>query len=92
MLNPDGFEGELANSYANDAALADAGNLVFLPAAGYRKGSDVFSDGDEGYYWSSTALDEYDAYDVYFNGSSVGPGDDDTRSYGFSVRLITECQ
>ena len=89
VIAPDGFAGTLAASYADDAALA-AYNLVFLPAAGYRDGSDVDLVGDYGYYWSSTASDEDHAYDVVFLSFDVNPGRGDGRSHGYSVRLITD--
>ena len=66
--------------------------VVFLPAAGYRLGSDVSNVGDIGYYWSSTASDSYYVFRVYFYSSDVYPGNIDYRYRGFSVRLITECQ
>ena len=44
VIAPDGFEGTLSDSYADDAALA-ANNLVFLPATGDRYGSDVSTAG-----------------------------------------------
>ena len=88
VIAPDGFEGELADSYANDADLVTAGNLVFLPAAGDRYGSDVCNVGGFGYYWSSTAYGS-DAFFVSFD-SGVVPGDNGSRFRGFSVRLITE--
>ena len=90
VIAPDDFSGELASSYADDAALAAAGNLVFLPAAGHRDGSNVYYVGDNGLYWSSTALDEYYAYNVFFKSNLVHPDDNDSRLFGFSVRLITE--
>lgn len=33
------------------------GNSIFLPAAGYRCGSDIFEDHYKAYYWSSTSYD-----------------------------------
>ena len=91
VIAPDGFEETLAASYADDAALA-ADNLVFLPAAGFREGSDVYAVGDYGYYWSSSADKEkrYSAYVVIFNSDNVSPDVSDDRDYGYSVRLITE--
>ena len=94
VIAPDGFSGELANSYADDAALA-ADNLVFLPAAGCRDGSNVDSVGDSGFYWSSTALDSdhaYQAYLVIFISLNVYPDNHAGRNFGCSVRLITECK
>ena len=89
VIAPDGFSGTLADTYANDAALA-ANNLVFLPAAGSRNGSNVSNVGDDGLYWSSTADDEYNAYFVFFYSDFVYPVYSDYRNYGFSVRLVTE--
>ncbi|MCQ2051144.1 MAG: hypothetical protein MJY74_02950 [Bacteroidaceae bacterium] len=92
VIAPDGFEGKLANSYANDAELVTAGNLVFLPAAGYRRGfDDVSLVGGNGYYWSSTAYDSDCAYYLYFDSDGVYPDDGyNSREYIHSVRLITE--
>ena len=87
VIAPDDFTGTLQETYADDAALA-ANNLVFLPAAGIRGGSDVI-DVDWGYYWSSTAYDESNAYCVYFTSNIVYPYDH-YREHGNSVRLITE--
>jgi hypothetical protein len=44
------------------------GNSIFLPAAGYRGGTDVVYVGTRGYYWSGT-LNECNAdhaYHLYF--------------------------
>ena len=90
VIAPDGFDGELAASYADDAALAAAGNLVFLPAAGLRNGSLVLNVGGLGFYWSSTAFGSGRAYRAGFSSDIVYPDDDGTRYDGYSVRLITE--
>ena len=61
--------------------------VVFLPAAGYRHGSEVRSVGDEGWYWTSSS--HYDnAYYMKFKGyNNIGTGI--TESYlGLSVRLV----
>ena len=63
---------------------------VFLPASGDRLGTDVLNVGICGYYWSSTELDEDDAYLVYFNSYDLDPQYDSTRSYGYSVRLAQD--
>ena len=70
------------------------GNSIFLPAAGYRYDSSLNSAGSHGYYWSSTeyADDRDNAYRVYLDSRSIRPGSIANRGYGFSVRLITECQ
>ena len=66
--------------------------VVFLPAAGWRDGSEIGIDiGDHGYYWSSSAFyDSTFAFDVYFNLRSVDSDFNDYRNKGFSVRLVTD--
>ena len=63
---------------------------VFLPAAGYRYGTDVRGVGSNGYYWSSSADgDDYAdcllfySYDVITNGYGG-------RGSGLSVRLVQD--
>lgn len=88
VIAPDGFSGELAESY-DDAALA-TDNLVFLPIAGFRGGSMVSLVGDSGAYWSSSAKDSERAYCItIFSGRSAAPVDD-KRDIGCSVRLVTD--
>ena len=89
VIAPDDFSGELANTYADDAALA-ANNLVFLPAAGRRGGSSVSGVGDGGYYWSSAANGSNSAYYVSLKSDDVTPDNHDYRSRGYCVRLVTE--
>ena len=36
------------------------GNSIFLPAAGYKMWSEVYSDGEMGYYWTGTSGEEKD--------------------------------
>ena len=90
VIAPDGFTGELASSYTDDAALASAGNLVFLPASGRRYGSDFFNVGVYSIYRSSTACDSDAAYDVIFARGIVNPVIDTIRDHAYGVRLITE--
>ena len=88
VIAPDGFSGELAESY-DDAALA-TDKLVFLPVAGFRGGLMVSLVGDSGFYWSSSAKDSNRAYCIMFlSGFSAAPVDD-FRDYGYSVRLVTD--
>lgn len=68
-------------------------NYIFLPAAGYRDGSSLFSDGNYGNYWSSTPADNniYDIKAYYLN---FGDGFEDVdgiyRYYGQTVRPVSE--
>ncbi|MBO4244549.1 MAG: hypothetical protein J5882_05795 [Bacteroidales bacterium] len=61
---------------------------MFLPAAGYRNGTDVNDVGDNGNYWSSSANDENNAWNLNFNSDNVNPDDNDNRYNGQSVRLV----
>ena len=88
VIAPDGFRGELAGRYADDADLA-ANNLVFFPAAGYRSGYDI-NYGDRGYYWSSSVSDSYYAHRVGFDVDGISPGNRGPRSSGYCVRLVTD--
>ena len=63
--------------------------FIFLPAAGYRLGKNLWDVGSLGYYWSSsldTDRPNY-AWRVSFYSSYVDAGDDD-RSSGRSVRPV----
>ena len=67
------------------------GNSIFLPAAGWRYGTDRGRVGENGYYWSSTLSSSYSyrAGGLFFNSSNhytcIG-----TRRDGRSVRPVTE--
>ena len=67
-----------------------ANGAVFLPATGYRGGTDLYNV-EGGYYWSSSPDDVYHAqyaYYVYFNPYLLNPQTSDLRSNGHSVRLV----
>lgn len=96
VIAPDNFVGTLADSYADDDAL-ETDNLVFFPAAGWREVDKVYSVGDIGQYWSSSAWLKADyASCVYFmiggNGRDVFLDGSCRRSVGNSVRLVISCQ
>lgn len=71
---------------------ASNGNSIFLPAAGYRRESSLYSAGSGGFYWSSSldTDDPEDAWDVYFNSANVFRYGDDLRYFGLSVRPVSE--
>ena len=67
------------------------GNSIFLPAAGYRRGSSLYDAGSYGNYWSSSLDTDYPnlAWYVSFTSGSVSRSGSN-RYYGFSVRPV--CQ
>ena len=82
-----GHNGYLVTSKIN-------GNSIFLPAAGWRLGTDTHFVGKHGYYWSSTlsslSLSDFNsARDLHFF-SRYHYTDDDCRRVGRSVRPVTE--
>ena len=64
---------------------------IFLPAAGYRYDSSLYSAGSDGFYWSSSLRTDYPhlvCYVYFRSGGVYGYGN--TRYHGFSVRPV--CQ
>lgn len=91
FLYPDDYSGiEVSSNMTwNDI---NAAGIVFLPAAGYRRdGSDLGSPGGLiCFYWSASSCDDIEsAYDVFFRGYDIGTYYTNPRSYGLSVRLVT---
>ncbi len=65
---------------------------VFLPAAGYRNGSDLNNAGNNGHYWSRS-LNEgnaNNAYELNFNSDNVD-WNNNNRNNGQSVRPVLPC-
>ncbi|MBQ7819706.1 MAG: hypothetical protein IJ341_08415 [Bacteroidales bacterium] len=67
------------------------GNSIFLPAAGYRNGSNLSYAGSRGDYWSSSlgTSGSYSAYDVVFSSGYV-LWRNYYRYFGRSVRAVCE--
>lgn len=63
------------------------GNAIFMPAAGSRIGTMVYSAGTYGYYWSSTDISD-DADHFYFDSDNVFSFTNYNRYFGNSVRLV----
>lgn len=81
--NQDGVNGLLCTGYD-----AYSSNSVFLPAAGNYFDGRVSGQNNYGYYWSSTAIEGYEAYYLgfwYSGGKSVYSYE---RYYGLSVRAV----
>ena len=88
IILPDDYDTEGLNWSSIDWATLESAGAVFLPAAGYRDGTDVGGVGSYGYYWSSSAIDELSAWRLRFLSVFVGPDIDDRRYCGQSVRLV----
>ena len=65
----------------------EARGAVFLPAAGLRVGTSIYSLNVYGFYWSSSVATDTKASSVRFNASECAMYDV-TRSNGASVRLV----
>lgn len=69
------------------------GNSIFLPAAGYRDGTRLYSRGTGGYYWPSSLYVYstcYYAYSLHFDAGGRSSGSRGYRDYGRSVRPVCE--
>lgn len=90
-INSTGADGNNSYTAVNYAAMASAG-IVFLPAAGYRNGSNVGDVGSIGYYWTSKAhsstVDVYGVTFVFSYVTSSGNANTGPRNRGRSVRLV----
>lgn len=89
--SPKPFDPFATSAYLNDY---DAGvweqfetlGAVFLPAAGYRNGTQVLTTGSYGYYWSSDS-NSGDSYCIVFTDGMAGVNH--YESYlGFAIRLV----
>jgi len=67
-----------------------AGAHLFLPAAGYSRGSSISSTGGYGYYWSSTPDSGSSGYswNALFLSGYLFPDNNKFRNYGSSVRCV----
>jgi uncharacterized protein (TIGR02145 family) len=80
-----------ANCGGTDCRVTAASSLLHLPPAGYRHYSSaaLSSQGSGGNYWSS-GPDGTNAFNLYFNSTSVNPADINYRAGGFSVRCVKD--
>ena len=83
--------GSFSNSATNYGAGAKFGDQLLLPAAGYRGDDDgaLSYRGYFGVYWSSTEIDSYYAWYLYFGSSNADAGGNG-RTGGLSVRCVAE--
>ena len=70
------------------------GNSIFLPAAGYRYGTELRGEGTYGYYWTSSLYDMYPGYAWYHYGAAdyyeYHLDHYISRVYGLTVRPVTD--
>ncbi|MBP5371484.1 MAG: hypothetical protein J6Y55_06110 [Bacteroidales bacterium] len=79
------------NTYtATEWSKMEENGAVFMPAAGYRSGTDVHNVGTDGSYWSSSYNSSNLAYYVNFTGNLVAANYSYDRNCGFSVRVVKD--
>jgi len=85
------WEWTTLNGHNGYKVIGPNGNSIFLPAAGWRYGTDEGRVGSGGYYWSSTPDESYAnyAYGLCFGGDRHGV-DWGLRDRGRSVRPVLE--
>ncbi|MDO4956878.1 MAG: hypothetical protein Q4E60_07675 [Bacteroidales bacterium] len=66
------------------------GNMIFLPAAGFRYDTSSYYVGEYGEYWSSTLSSSNSSGAQRLNFESTHDTGDSYRSFGFSVRPVTD--
>ena len=82
-----------SNSYDATAwGKMEVAGCIFLPAAGYRYGTNVYGVGSYGDYWSSQPNDTNYASGVLFSASVVNPQCSSSRYNGYSVRLVRQVE
>lgn len=81
-MTQNGVMGRLVTSKVN-------GNSIFLPAAGFRSGTNLGGAGSYGYYWSSTLHFAGSAWYVYIMSDSFGQGNHDCYR-GQSIRPVMD--
>ena len=76
---------------AENWAKMEAAGAVFLPTAGWRRGTDEGGGTeDRGRYWLATSKGDDSAYSIFFGTASKTAANDYYRCFGRSVRLVIE--
>lgn len=91
FIAPDGFAGnaKTLSEAVKNWEKAQLSGIVFLPATGYRDGSNVLVVGNYCFYWSSSAYNENYANSIFLFDNYLSPDNHDHREYGYCVRLVT---
>ena len=83
------WEGGYVNGVEGVFAIGPNGNSIFIPFAGYRYGSDLLGESDNGYLWSGT-MDDYGACSLFCYCYRAGWSHNWNRSDGLSVRPVSD--
>jgi hypothetical protein len=75
---------------AEQWVLMEKAGAIFLPAAGYRYGREVFFVGMIGRYWSSSVGEDVNASTLFFYDIELSPRNFDNCCRGLSVRLVKD--
>ena len=89
VIYPDNYTGAVYSG--SDWASFEAAGCVFLPAAGWRNGTTINNINNRGYYWSTTPSNATAAKRPFFAEGLELTGDN-SRAFGFSVRLVREVE
>lgn len=94
FLYPDNYNGAEIGTEGAPSTWSDinTSGIVFLPAAGSREHTYVYTIHTWGSYWTSTPTDENYAYGLSFNVLGVNVSSKSSRSNGKSVRLAADCE
>ena len=81
-----------SNSGVSGRKFSENTNSIFLPAAGFGDGTDLYNAGVRGYYWSSSLDTDYplNAFYLDFYDGGILADDYDCRYGGYSVRPLSE--
>ena len=96
-INETGDTGWNVNDYnVSEFLLMQTAGVVFLPAAGCRNETSVYSDDMYGGYWSASYYDDitsfYMVYEMFFKSGNLKSWGLRNRSMGESVRLVCPAQ
>lgn len=92
LINNCTFTSGSYNGVRGNYVTGPNGNSIFLPFAGYRADGDLRDEGSIGYFWSGTCNEDISGSYAYYLYCFEGDGGwgNDYRSYGQSVRPVTE--
>ncbi|MBQ6355273.1 hypothetical protein IJJ18_02555 [Candidatus Saccharibacteria bacterium] len=77
----------LYNNYNSASSMMSSSGPAFV-LSGSRGGGSTLDQGSYGYYWSSVAYNNNNAYNLSLYSSNVSPQSSNRKWYGFTVRCI----